>query len=73
MGAILGRQSYDVGRIRILVHDSLVQKLLNVQKDSNIIIIETKMNSYINHCHISDVQYFTSYQKTCRSTLNYTY
>ena len=29
MGAILGRQSYDCGRSRVLVYGSLVQELLN--------------------------------------------
>ena len=41
MGAILGRQSHDCGRSRILVYGSLVQELLNQYIDANVIIIES--------------------------------
>ena len=44
MGAILGRQSHDCGRSRILVYGSLVQELLNDLIDANMIIIESKIN-----------------------------
>ena len=44
MGAILGRQSYDCGRSRVLVYGSLVQELLNDSIDANMIIIESKIN-----------------------------
>ena len=53
MGAILGRQSYDCGRSRILVYGSLVQELLNDSIDANMIITESK----INLCNISVVKY----------------
>ena len=53
MGAVLGRQSYDCGRSRILVYGSLVQELLNDSIDANMIIIESK----INFCNIYVVKY----------------
>ena len=53
MGAILGRQSYDCGRSRILVYGSLVQELLNDSIDANMIIIASK----IDFCNISVVKY----------------
>ena len=59
MGAILGRQSYDSGRSRILVYRSLVQKLLNDSINANMIIIGLKMNLLITNCNISGVKYFT--------------
>ena len=46
MGAILGRQSYDSGRSRVLVYGSLVQELLNDSIDANMIIIESKNNFF---------------------------
>ena len=63
MGTILGRQSYDSGRSRILVYDPLVQKLLNDSIDANRIIIGLKMNLYIT-CNRSGVKYFSL---LCRS------
>ena len=59
MGAILGRQSYDSGRSRILVYGSMVQKLLNDSIDANMIIIGLTMNLLITNCNISGVRYFT--------------
>ena len=53
MGAVLGRQSYDCGRSRILVYGSLVQELLNDSTDANMIIIESK----INFCKFQVVKY----------------
>ena len=47
MGAILGRQSDDCGRSRILVYGSLVQELLIEYIDANMIIVESKMNSVL--------------------------
>ena len=46
MGTILGRQSYDSGRSRVLVYGSLVQELLNDSIDANMIIIESKNNFF---------------------------
>ena len=59
MGAILGRQSHDSGRSRILVYGPLVQKLLNDSIDANMIIIGLKMDLFITNCNISGVKYFT--------------
>ena len=56
MGAILGRQSYDSGRSRILVYGPMVQKLLNDSIDANMIITGLKMNLYITNCNLSGVR-----------------
>ena len=70
MGAILGRQSYDFGRIRILVYGSLVQKSLNGLNDSIMIIVETEINLYKTDCDFADITYFTFYQKTFSRYVN---
>ena len=64
MGSILGRQSYDCGRSRILVYGSLVQELLNDSIDANMIIIESKINFF----HHFSRKVFTSFK--CGSYLN---
>ena len=55
MGVILGRQSNDFGRIRILVYGSLVQKSLNGLNDSIMIIVETEINLYKTDCNLADI------------------
>ena len=67
MGAILGRQSYDSGRSRILVYGPLVQKLLNDSINANMIIIGLKMNLYITDWNLSAVKYFTFFCKSVES------
>ena len=61
MGVILGRQSYDIGRICLLVYGSLVQKLLNDKNNLNMIIIETEMNLFITDCNMPDVKHSMYY------------
>ena len=51
MGAILGRQSHDSGRSRILVYGPLVQKLQNDSIDANMSIISSKINLCITECN----------------------
>ena len=67
MGAILGRQSYDSGRVRILVYGPLVQKLLIDSIDANMIIIGLKMHLHNTNCNLSDVRFFTFFGRSVES------